>query len=80
VGGEDNTKKMKRDKKKRLNLRKEIAKKAYLDPESSTFLSKTKSLKKAGYSKTVAEHKQGELLADSNFTDAQLVKLEPLIG
>ena len=67
-------------KKKRANLRREIAKKSYLDPGSSTFLNKTKSLKKAGFSKNAAEHKQGELLANSNFTDAELVKLEPLIA
>lgn len=67
-------------KKKRVNLRRELAKKAYLDPESSTFLKKGKSVLKAGYSEAVAKHDAGKILDNSNFTDAQLVKLEPLIA
>lgn len=66
--------------KKRVNLRRDLARRSYLDPKSSTFLKKSKSLQKAGFEKSYADTGGMKLLDNSNFTDAQLVKLEPLIA
>ncbi|MEA1963605.1 MAG: hypothetical protein U9O41_00495 [Candidatus Aerophobetes bacterium] len=61
------------------NLRSEIAKKAYLDPKSSTFLNKTQSLIQAGYSEKYARSKGMKLLDNTKFTDTDLASFEPLV-
>jgi len=67
-------------KKKRVSLKKKIAVAKYIDPKSSTFGSKVKSILEAGYSESMAKHHAGEIVSEGNFTDRQLVKLEPLIA
>ena len=65
--------------KKKKNIKQEIAKKAYLNPTSPTFMNKTKSMIAAGYSKTYAEHRGWKLLDNTDFTDADLVNFKPLV-
>ncbi len=69
----------KKIKKKRRNLRQELARKKYLDPESDTFLNKSQTLQKIGYSEKVAEHDGWKILETSSITDSELSKLDPLI-
>jgi len=59
-------------KKKGKSPRRILAEKTFKDPKSPAFLSKVKSLKLAGYSDKVAEHKSSELLRNVNFTDADI--------
>lgn len=59
-------------KKKGESPRRMLAEKLYKDPRSETYLSKVKSVKKAGYADSVAEHKASELLENTNFTDADI--------
>ena len=77
---ESKDKKKGKPKKKRANLRKDLAVKKYLDPKSDTFGSKVKSMLEAGYSESMAKHQASEVLSEGNFTDTQLAKLEPLIA
>ena len=72
----EKTKEKSKPKKKKRSLKKEIAKKSYLDPKSSTFLEKSKSVLKAGYSEAVAQHDASKILDNSNFTDADYRKIE----
>lgn len=65
--------------KKKKNIKQELAKKAYLDPKSPTFMNKTKSMITTGYSKTYAEHRGWELLDNSSFTDTDLANFKPLV-
>ncbi len=69
----------KKIKKKRRNLKHELAKEKYLDPASDTFLKKGKSLEAVGYSKDYAKNIGGETLAISSITNAELAKLDPFI-
>ena len=72
--------KQKKLRKKRNNLRQELARRMYLDPTSDTFLKKSQTLRKVGYSKKTAEHKGSEILRSSSFTASQLSKLDPFIS
>jgi len=63
-------------KKKGKSPRRQLAERLYKDRTSDTFLNKTKSLKVAGYSDKVAEHKGWELLKDTNFTDTELEEIK----
>jgi len=65
--------------KEKKNIKQELAKKAYLDPKSPTFMNKTKSMIAAGYSKSYAEHRGWELLDNSSFTDTDLANFKPLV-
>jgi len=65
--------------KEKKNIKQELAKKAYLDPKSPTFMNKTKSMITAGYSKTYAEHDGWKLLDNSKFTDTDLANFKPLV-
>ena len=51
------------------NARKELAKQAYLSPESPTFGNKSASLRKAGYSASYSEHFGSKVLVDIELTD-----------
>lgn len=42
-------------------------------------MSKTKSLKVAGYSEKVADHKGWEMLENTNFTDKEYAKIRPFL-
>ena len=73
---ESKPKKKSKTKKRKDSLRKKIAKEAYLDPGSSTFLEKSKSVLKAGYSEVVSQHDASKILDNSTFTDADYRKIE----
>jgi len=64
-----NNKPKKKKRKKQKNIRREIAVRNYIDPESNTFLKKTKSLMEAGYSNKYARNFGGQILAEVNYTD-----------
>lgn len=67
-------------KKKRENLKKDLAVSKYVDPKSSTFGSKVKSIIAAGYSESMAKHHPGEIVAESNFTDKDYTKIETYVS
>ena len=71
---------MSKIKTKRRNLRQELAKKIYLDPTSDTFLNKSQTLQKIGYSESYAETKGQKILESSSITPSQLAKLDPFIS
>jgi len=61
---------------KKKNIRREIAKRLYVDPESDTFLNKSKSLIKAGYKKSTALDRGSEMLGDIEFTPIDYAKFD----
>lgn len=56
-------------KKRKKNLRREIAEHNYIDPESKTYLNMSQSLIKAGYSPKYANTKSGKVLGNINYQD-----------
>ena len=72
--------KQKKPRKKKRNLRHELAKKKYIDPTSDTFLNKSKTLQAIGYSKNYANTDGERILDSSNYTDFELLKLDPFIS
>jgi len=66
--------------KKRKNLRRELAERLYKDPKSNTYLNKTRSLIKAGYSPNYVKNELGSLMGDINFTDKDYTNFKTFIG
>ena len=54
---------------KKRNIRREIAKKNYIDPDSDSYLNMTRSMIKAGYSDSYSKVYGGRVLEKVNFTD-----------
>ena len=67
-------------KKRSKSPRRVLAEKLYKDPKSETYLSKEKSVLKAGYSPATARHNSGQVLANVNFTDAEYAKIRPFLA
>lgn len=65
----NNKPKKKKERKKQKNIRREIAKRNYIDPESSTFLNKSQSLQKAGYKENYSNTMGMRILEDINYQD-----------
>jgi len=55
--------------KKRKNIRREIAERNYIDPESNSYLNMTQSMMKAGYTNKYARNYGGQILAKINYQD-----------
>ena len=61
------------------NIRRELAKSNYLDPKSSSFLNRKKSMVKAGYSENYAEVFGGKVLDNIKLTDTDLANFQSFV-
>lgn len=61
------------------NLKKELAIKLFTDPDSPSFLNKSKSLRGAGYSEMYAHGRGMKMFDNINLADKDYGKLQPLI-
>ena len=71
---------IKKRKRKKVNIRHKLAIKKYIDPKSDTFLERSKSLQKAGYSKGYANNKSVEILSGISITDINLHEFNTFIN
>jgi len=61
------------------NLKKELAIKLFTDPNSPSFLNKSKSLRGAGYSDLYAHGRGMKMFDNTNLTDTDYGKFQPLV-
>jgi len=61
------------------NIRRKLAERGYLDPNSDTFLNKSASLQKAGYSKSYAEAKGIKILDNTQITEEDLANFQSIV-
>jgi len=66
--------------KKRKNIKKEIAEKNYISPRSNTFLNKKQSMIRAGYSENYAKTDGNKLLDNISLTDINLSEFDTFIS
>ena len=66
--------------KRKKNIKQELAKKKYIDPKSDTFLERSKSLQSVGYSKGYANNKSVEILSGISLTDINLHEFNTFIN
>lgn len=71
---------MKKKKRKKRNVRREIAKRLYKDPTKVTFQNKSKALIEAGYSKNYANTDGERILDDIDYNDADYARFETFIA